>query len=60
MLATVRWLVLLVSLGYTVNRRYEDLRPPQGFITVEFLVLAVGLDGGIYLLHLVKRLLNLN
>src|ERR1700676_5135757 len=27
MLATVLWLVLLVSLGYTVNRRYEDLHP---------------------------------
>src|ERR1700730_126652 len=51
MLATALWLVLLISLGYTVNRKYEDLHLPEGFTLVEFLLLAVGIGGGIYLLY---------
>jgi hypothetical protein len=52
--ATVVWLLLLVLLGRTVNRRYEDLRLPKGFTVVEFLLLAVVLGGGFYLLYLLR------
>jgi hypothetical protein len=60
MLATALWLALLVSLGYSVNRRYEDLDLPEGFTVAEFLLLAVGIGGGIQLLYLLRHLLNLN
>jgi len=59
LLATATWLALLVSLGYTVNRRYEHLQLPEGFTALELLLLAVGIGGGIYLLYLLRHFLNL-
>ncbi len=60
LLAAVLWLALLLSLGYTVNRRYEHLQLPAGFTAVELLLLAVAFGGGIYLLYLLRHFLNLN
>ena len=60
-LATIAWLLLLIYLGYVVNRRYEsDLtRLPEGFTIMEVLLLAVGVGGGLFLLSLLRRSLGL-
>jgi len=61
MLATVAWLLLLVWLGYAVNRRYrlEEMKLPEGFTVVEFLLLAIGLGGGLSPLYLLRRFIGL-
>jgi hypothetical protein len=60
-LATIAWLLLLICLGYLVNRRYEPdgMRLPEGFTIIEVLLLAVGVGGGLFLLSLLRRLLGL-
>jgi hypothetical protein len=60
-LATIAWLLLLICLGYLVNRRYESdgMRLPEGFTIIEVLLLAVGVGGGLFLLSLLRRLLGL-
>jgi len=54
LLVTVAWLLLLVLLGSMVNRHYEYLRLPEGFTVIEFLLVAVVLGGGCYLLYLLR------
>jgi hypothetical protein len=60
-LATLAWFLLLVLLGRAVNRRYRlsEMRIPEGYTIVEFLLLAIGLGGGLCLLYLLRRLLGL-
>lgn len=60
-LATIAWLLLLICLGYAINRRYEpdELRLPEGFTIIEFLLLAIGVGGGLFLLSLLRRSLGL-
>jgi hypothetical protein len=60
-LATIGWFLLLFWLGYIVNRRYrlDEMEFPEGFTVAEFLFLAVGLGGGLFLLYLLRRSLGL-
>jgi len=60
-LATLVWLLLLICLGYAANRRYEleQMKLPEGFTVVEFLLTGLVVGGGFYLLHLLRRSLGI-
>jgi hypothetical protein len=62
MLATLAWLLLLAWSGYAASRRYKlgEMRLPEGFTIVEFLLLGVGFGGGVFLLYLLRGSLGLD
>jgi hypothetical protein len=60
-LATLVWLVLLICLGYAANRRYKlkQMKLPEGFTVVEFLLTGLVVGGGFYLLYLLRQSLGI-
>jgi hypothetical protein len=60
-LATLVWLVVVIYLGYEVNRLYPpwEMKLPEGFTVLEFLLTGLVVGGGFYLLVLLRRLLGI-